>query len=141
MMRGRSGRDFVRQTRLGIKELKKQFDDAPISAYEAIEVGVPQKSFFLNDIGVMAVVEEDKEATRILMDSLNHKEREVRYVAAAFLGDISHSHPNKHEAHKAISKMTEREKDDRVRDMALRSKTSLKKKLGGNRSGRKVAYI
>lgn len=132
MMRGRSGRDFVKQTRLGIKELKKQFDDAPMSAYVAQKSGLPRKCFFLNDIGVLAVTELDKEATEILMNNLNHEDREIRYVAAAFLGDIPHSHPNKHEAHKAVSEMARREKDDRVRDMALRSKTLLKKKLGNN---------
>lgn len=132
MTKGRSGRDFVKQTRLGIKELKRQFDDAPVSAYEAQKVGLPRKCFFLNDIGVLAVTELDKEATEILINSLNNEEREVRYVAAAFLGDIPPTHPNKHEAHKAVSEMAAREKDDKVRDIALRSKTLLKKKLGNN---------
>lgn len=140
-MKGRSGRDFVRQTRLGIKELKKQFNDAPVSAYEAQKTGAPRKCFYLNDIGVLAVTELDREATGILMNSLNHEEREVRYVAAAFLGDIPHTHPNKHEAHKAVSEMAEREKDDKVRDMALRSKTLLKRKLGNYHLGSKAARI
>lgn len=135
----RSKRDFVRKTRFGLEELKKYFDKAPPGWSE--EMTTPPKRFYLSDIGSLAITEVNKEAIEFLIDNLDHDDSHVRLTAAAFLGDLSPLHPYKWEAFRALNDLTQREKDDKVRDMALRSRTVLKKKLGGIRSPRrKVAF-
>lgn len=139
MLKGRNGRNFVKQTRLGVKELKRYFNEAPSGWSEGMTT--PPKCFYLSDIGFLAIIEADKEATEFLIDNLAHDDCFVRFAAAAFLGDLSPLHPCKWEAYRALNNLMQREKDYKVKDMILHARMLLKKKLGNNHQlKRKTAF-
>lgn len=126
-------RSYIREIPEGVtlESLKNFYDSAPNqeSAMGARHK-TPPKCFYVNEIGIRAVTGKCSASLDFLLDEcLFSPEKSVRYIAAGFLGDLSHSHPGVCKVFEEICKAKEREQHPIVKKMVARSVVRLRKQV------------